>query len=68
MKKTLVICAGVMALGMAAASAKAQEKPAADEMQHMHHGGSRQGGFMQGGMHHALAKGVKLEGGVNFCV
>ncbi|HKT48231.1 MAG TPA: hypothetical protein VJP87_11965 [Candidatus Acidoferrales bacterium] len=56
MKKTLVICAGALALGMAAAPPKAQEKPGADEMQHMHHGG-----FMQGGMRHAEAKGVKLE-------
>jgi len=40
----------------------AQEKPAETphNMEHMHHG-SGQGGFMQEGMHHALAKGVKLE-------
>lgn len=34
----------------------AQEPPPAHDMQHM-----RNGGFMQGGMHHATAKGVKLE-------
>lgn len=36
----------------------AQEKPAdpPHDMDHMQHGG-----FMQGGMHHAMAKGVKLE-------
>lgn len=36
----------------------AQEKPAdaTHDMEHMQHGG-----FMQGGMHHAVAKGVKLE-------
>lgn len=35
----------------------AQDQPAApQEMSHMHHGG-----FMEGGMHHAVAKGVKLE-------
>jgi hypothetical protein len=36
----------------------AQEKPAdiAKNSDHAHHGG-----FMQGGMHHAMAKGVKLE-------
>jgi hypothetical protein len=35
-----------------------QEKPAPppQDMEHMHHGG-----FMQGGMHHAVAKGVKLD-------
>jgi hypothetical protein len=37
-----------------------QEQPAAPahDMAHMHH---NHGGFMQEGMHHALAKGVKLE-------
>ncbi|HMD07131.1 MAG TPA: hypothetical protein VKH63_06315 [Candidatus Acidoferrum sp.] len=36
----------------------AQDKPAdaSHDMEHMQHGG-----FMQGGMHHAMAKGVKLE-------
>jgi hypothetical protein len=36
----------------------AQEKPAdaPQNMEHMHHGG-----FMQGGMHHAVAKGVTLD-------
>jgi hypothetical protein len=36
----------------------AQDKPAdsSHDMDHMQHGG-----FMQGGMHHAIAKGVKLE-------
>jgi hypothetical protein len=36
----------------------AQDKPAdaSHDMDHMQHGG-----FMQGGMHHAMAKGVKLE-------
>ena len=37
-----------------------QTKPAdsAHDMEHMH--GAHDGGFMQGGMHHAMAKGVKL--------
>jgi hypothetical protein len=40
--------------------AAAQEKPAEPpmDMEHMHH--EHQGGFMQGGMHHAVAKGVNL--------
>ncbi|HKW56219.1 MAG TPA: hypothetical protein VJN42_02590 [Candidatus Acidoferrum sp.] len=43
---------------IAAATLLPQEQPATapQDMQHMHHGG-----FMQGGMHHAVAKGVKLE-------
>jgi hypothetical protein len=42
--------------------AMAQEKPAdaPHDMKHMQHG-SHDGGFMQGGMHHAVAKGVTLE-------
>jgi hypothetical protein len=46
-------------LGLFVAHASlAQDKPAnaAHDMEHMQHGG-----FMQGGMHHAMAKGVKLE-------
>jgi hypothetical protein len=43
-----------------AGSLAAQDKPAASsqdqDMNHMQHGG-----FMQGGMHHAVAKGVKIE-------
>ena len=40
----------------------AQEKPAEQqmEMQHQHHGG-----FMQEGMHHAIAKGVTLDAKVD---
>jgi hypothetical protein len=39
-----------------------QEKPAdaPHDMEHMQHG-SHDGGFMQGGMHHAVAQGVTLE-------
>ncbi len=40
----------------------AQDKPPAEaphDMEHMQHG-SHDGGFMQGGMHHAVAKGVAL--------
>jgi hypothetical protein len=37
-------------------SLPAQEQPPAHDMQHMHHGG-----FMQGGMHHAAARGVRLD-------
>ena len=41
-----------------ASSLLAQNRPAdaPEDMEHMQHGG-----FMQGGMHHAVAKGVKLE-------
>ncbi len=49
-----------------------QEKPAAPhDMEHMHHGGSADSSgaqktrFMQGGMHHAVAKGVALDAKVD---
>src|SRR5712664_4114801 len=50
-----------------------QEKPAAPthDMEQMHHGGSADSSgaqktrFMQGGMHHAIAKGVKLDAKVD---
>lgn len=47
---------------LAAVALFGQEKPAETphDMQHMQHGASH-GGFMQGGMHHVIAKGVKLE-------
>src|SRR5229473_22403 len=51
---------------LAASTAVAQEKPAEKppdkphDMAHMQHS-SEHGGFMQGGMHHAMARGVKLE-------
>ncbi len=50
----LLIC------GLAASFAAAQQKPApaAHNMEHMQH---EHGGFMQEGMHHAVAKGVKIE-------
>src|ERR1700751_6141887 len=43
---------------VAAATVVAQEKPAdaQHDMEHVQHGG-----FMQGGMHHAVAKGVTLQ-------
>jgi hypothetical protein len=47
---------------MTAFTAAAQEKPATSpphDMEHMQH--SHDGGFMQGGMHHAVAKGVSLD-------
>ncbi len=47
---------------LAAATVLAQERPAdaPHNMEHMQHGGGH-GGFMQRGMHHAVAKGVSLE-------
>jgi len=43
-----------------------QEKPAAPthDMEHTNHGAGH-GGFMQGGMHHAVATGVKLDANVD---
>jgi hypothetical protein len=63
MRITTVLSVSILAAGVAFVPlAVAQEKPAdmPHDMEHMHHE-SGQGGFMQGGMHHALAKGVKLE-------
>ena len=40
------------------AAQEKQSAPATHDMDHMQHG---RGGFMQEGMHHAVAKGVKLE-------
>jgi hypothetical protein len=45
------ICATISPLALGQ-----QPAPSAHDMEHMHHGG-----FMQDGMHHATAKGVKLE-------
>lgn len=46
---------------LAAAACSAQQPPAQQhDMSHMHHGESHTG-FMQGGMHHAVAKGVTLD-------
>jgi hypothetical protein len=55
MTKTILICGMVL---LSASFALAQEKPAEPphDMEHMNHGA-----FMQGGMHHAVAKGVKLD-------
>jgi hypothetical protein len=73
MKKTTTICGTILlAAGFTLAAFEApvaargkrgeQEKPAEapHDMQHMQHGG-----FMQGGMHHAVAKGVKLDAKVD---
>lgn len=47
----------LLAMLLSGGGVLAQDQPAApQDMQHMHHGG-----FMEGGMHHAIAKGVKLE-------
>lgn len=51
----------LLATGVAAAQEKPAEPPM--DMQHMHH--EHQGGFMQGGMHHAVAKGVALDAKVD---
>jgi hypothetical protein len=59
MIKTIVICGMIL---LNARVAFSQDKPAAapHEMEHMHHGG-----FMQGSMHHAVAKGVMLDAKVD---
>ena len=41
------------------AEAKYISSDAPHDIEHMEHGGN--GGFMQGGMHHAVAKGVTLQ-------
>ena len=55
MKRTFTIFAAIL---LATIFTSAQEKPATPphDMEHMRHGG-----FMQGSMHHAVAKGVKLD-------
>src|ERR1051326_1487264 len=51
-------CAACVALAGASAVAQQKPAPAAHDMEHMQHS---HGGFMQEGMHHAVAKGVKIE-------
>jgi len=58
MRITTFLCVSILAAGVAAGQEKPADSP--HDMDHMQHG-SEHGGFMQGGMHHALAKGVKLE-------
>jgi hypothetical protein len=59
MNRTITICGAIL---LAAVVATAQDKPAEapHDMEHMQHGAGH-GGFMQGGMRHAIAKGVTLE-------
>jgi hypothetical protein len=57
MTKAITICA---AFFLAMVAAAAQQKPSAPDASHSHHA-MEHGGFMQGGMHHAMAKNVKLE-------
>jgi hypothetical protein len=56
MKRAIAICAAFFRAMVAAA----QQKPSAPDASHSHHA-LEHAGFMQGGMHHAMAKGVKLE-------
>jgi hypothetical protein len=74
MKKTIAICATILLTAGAVfapfeaplAARGKQEKSAESphDMEHMNHGAGH-GGFMQGGMHHAVAKGVKLDAKVD---
>jgi len=57
MKIAIAICAAFL---LAVITAAAQQEPSAQETPRAHQG-MEHGGFMQGGMHHAMAKGVKLE-------
>src|SRR5216683_2398926 len=59
MKRILTICGAIL---LNAGVALAEDKPveAPHDMRHMRHGG-----FMQGGMHHAVAKGVTLDAKVD---
>src|SRR6266478_417261 len=57
MKRAIAICAAFL---LAVITAAAQQEPSAQETPHIQQG-MEHGGFMQGGMHHAMAKGVKLE-------
>jgi hypothetical protein len=66
MKKSFTICATILLAAAAAvapfeAQAEQEKLPAPPhDMAHMHHGG-----FMQEGMHHAVAKGVTLDAKVD---
>src|SRR6266581_5958623 len=69
MRTVKILYASLLAAGIVFASFGTQgeqEKPAdaPHDMEHMQHGASH-GGFMQGGMHHAAAKGVTLDAKVN---
>ena len=57
MKRTIAIFGAIL---LAHIMAAAQEKPLAQDASHRHQSMNHDG-FMQGGMHHAMAKGVKLE-------
>ena len=61
MKNLKFLFLSLLAAGLAAAQEKQAEPPM--DMQHMQH--AHQGGFMQGGMHHAVAKGVTLDAKVD---
>ncbi len=63
MKKTILTGGTILLI---AGAAFAQEKPAESphDMEHMNHGAGH-GGFMQGGMHHAVARGVRLDAKVD---
>jgi hypothetical protein len=56
-KRTIAIFGAIL---LAHIMAAAQEKPLARDASHRHQSMNHDG-FMQGGMHHAMAKGVKLE-------
>jgi hypothetical protein len=61
---TSALLTAALAIFVPVPAGAAQEQPqqnpaaAAHDMEHMHH---NHGGFMQEGMHHAVAKGIKLE-------
>src|SRR5579859_739521 len=54
----LIIALAFSPFGANASSQEQQPAPPAHDMEHMQH---THGGFMQEGMHHGVAKGIKLE-------
>jgi hypothetical protein len=58
------IAAAAIALFLAAITLAAQESPAGHDMSQMNHA-TQHGGFMQDGMHHAIAHGVTLRAQVD---
>jgi hypothetical protein len=53
------LAAGVLCVARAMAQQPPATNPPSHDMEHMQH--SHDGGFMQGGMHHAIARGVTLD-------
>ena len=59
--KCCSVFAGILLFAGAAVSAQESPAPAPQQRSHMHRVQEQSGGFMQGGMHHAMATGVSLD-------